>query len=194
MVYDVLQILKADPYNHIYEQNPSASPYLRSLRDTFPSFKLKGPALWINIISSQDCHLVCEDDNFEWSHLLIPYPRKRVFAQSLLEMNDQVALTDLVDGMNLTGEWGEGHFDLKGTNDVEWAEEKNTKTRAEVPLTVGSFFLEVDEGPFQLKDTWEKIVRSKESRIPGELPQGRFVTRYREVGDGDLRYADRVDV
>jgi hypothetical protein len=109
-------------------------------------------------------------------------------------MNDQVALTELVDGMNLTEEWGEVHLDLKGTNDFEWAEEKNAKTRAEVPLTVGSFFLEVDEGPFQLKDTWEKIVRSKQSRIPGDLPQDRFVTRYREVSDGDPRYADRVDV
>jgi hypothetical protein len=194
MVYDASQILKADPYDHIYEQNPSASPYLRSLRDTFPSFKLKGSGLWINIIPSQDCHFVCENDNFEWSHLLIPYPRKQVFAQSLLEINDQVALADLVDGMNLTEEWGEKYLDLKGTNDVEWAEEKNAKIRAAVPLTVGSFFLEVDDGPVQLKDTWEKIVRSKESRIPREVPQGRFVTRYRQVGDGDPRYADRVDV
>jgi hypothetical protein len=46
MAYDALQILKADPYDHIYEQNPSASPYLRSLRGTFPSFKLKGSELW----------------------------------------------------------------------------------------------------------------------------------------------------
>jgi hypothetical protein len=125
---------------------------------------------------------------------LIPYPRKQVFAQSLLEMNDQTALTDLVDGMDLTEKWGEEHLDLTGTNDVEWAEEKNAKTRAEVPLTVGSFFLEVDEGPFLLKETWEKIVRSKESRIPREMPERRFVTKYREVGDGDPRYADRVDV
>jgi hypothetical protein len=55
-------------------------------------------------------------------------------------MNDQVALADLVDGMNLTEEWGEGHLDLKGTNDVEWAEEKNAKSEQKfLSLLVRSF-------------------------------------------------------
>jgi len=41
--------------------------------------------------------------------------------QSLLDMNDLVRLTDLVDGMDLSEEWGEVHRELVGTNDIAWA-------------------------------------------------------------------------
>jgi hypothetical protein len=35
----------------------------------------------------------------------LPYPTLEIFAQSLPDTNDMVALTDLIDGMNLTEKW-----------------------------------------------------------------------------------------
>lgn len=65
-----------------------------------------------------------------------PYPNLEVFAQSLLDTQRLVDLTDLVDGMNLTEEWGEQHLDLDKTSDVLYAEKKNEKIRASVPRTI----------------------------------------------------------
>lgn len=36
----------------------------------------------------------------------LPFPRLDVLAQSLIEIMEYVDLADLVDGMNLTEEWG----------------------------------------------------------------------------------------
>jgi hypothetical protein len=44
-----------------------------------------------------------------------------VFAQSLLDTWNLVDLDDLVDGMNLTLEWGEANLELDGTVDGDWA-------------------------------------------------------------------------
>ena len=49
----------------------------------------------------------------------LPYPQLEVFAPSLLDTLDSVDLEDLVDGMNLTEQWGIENLDLSGTNDVD---------------------------------------------------------------------------
>lgn len=186
-------ILKTEPFDKVYELYKNIEPQLYSLLHTFPRFKLRGYTLWFDIIPSQDCYLDCEPSNFEWSKNGIPYPKLDVFAQSLLRTNSVTNLTDLVDGMNLTEEWGWEHLDLSGSNDVVWAQEKNEKIRASVPLTLGSCFLELDEGPFSLEETWKEIVQRKRDRIGLELPKERFETRFRPRGSGDPRSGQRED-
>jgi hypothetical protein len=63
----------------------------------------------------------------------IPYPKLEVFAQSLLEMNDEVALADLIDGMNLADEWGLENLDLEGMHDISWVKKRNEMVRGNLP-------------------------------------------------------------
>ncbi|KAF2688441.1 hypothetical protein K458DRAFT_384625 [Lentithecium fluviatile CBS 122367] len=73
----------------------------------------------------------------------LPYPSLESFEQSLLDTDDMVSLTDLVDGMGLTEEWGLRHLRVEGENDAAWAEQKNEKIRASVPATEDSYLLEL---------------------------------------------------
>lgn len=163
------------------------------MHHTFPRFKLKGIDLSFVVIPSEDCHLDCEPSKFEWSENGIPYPKLEVFAQSLLDTYSLVDLTDLVDGMDLTEEWGSAHLDLSGTNDIAWATQKNERIRASVPLTDYSFLLEPSEASWNSRDTWEDIVRTKRRRIGLELPAERYVTRFRHRGGEDPRMRQRED-
>jgi hypothetical protein len=59
--------------------------------------------------------------NFERSTTGLPYPKLEIFAQSLLDTCNAVALADFIDGMDLSEECGAEHIDLSGNNDVERA-------------------------------------------------------------------------
>lgn len=63
------------------------------------------------------------------------------------------ALQDLVDGMDLTEQWGLDHLKLDAENDVAWARRKHEKKRASVPLSFSSCMMEVTTNPFNLKET-----------------------------------------
>jgi len=102
MLEQASAVVQEDPFRQLYETCPPASPQLYSLHHTFPRFKRKGVALWFVIVPSDDCHLECEPANFERSEMGLPYPKLEIFAQSLLATNSMVALTDLIDGMDLT--------------------------------------------------------------------------------------------
>ncbi|KAH9210019.1 hypothetical protein DL95DRAFT_371459 [Leptodontidium sp. 2 PMI_412] len=150
-------LLKSAPHHEKYVQcDHDALPQVHSLLHTFPRFKMRGYNLYFDIFPAEDCHFACTPLNFEWSLMGIPYPKLAIFAQSLLDTLDMVGLCDLIDGMNLTDEWGDKNLDLTGTNDVSWALAKNENIRASVPLTMGSFFFEVDEGPLKTRELWEE--------------------------------------
>jgi len=76
--------------------------------------------LFVLVMMAQACHLSCEKQNFEYSDNGIPYPKLDVFAQSLLDAHNFVDLEDLIDGMNLTAQWGEDYLDLEGCIDQKW--------------------------------------------------------------------------
>lgn len=162
-------------------------PYPKRLFHTFPLFKLKGSVAWIQLVPSSDCHFECTPSNFERSHKGLPYARLDIFAQSLLDTYDLIDLVDLVDGMDLSLEWGIENLQLDGTVDVAWAERKNEAIRASVPLTDSSCFLEVNTAPWGRRETWERIVGGKQSRIGPEIPKEFWATRFRPKGDRDPR-------
>jgi hypothetical protein len=137
--------------------------------------------------SSSDCHMDCIPSNFDISKLGIPFPRLEVFAQSLLDMNSKVDLTDLVDGMDLTEEWGERSLQLDGLVDVDWAEKKNQAIRDSVPLTKFSGLLELEIGPTKRRDIWQHIVTRKERRLGLKCSKDFFKTRYRTHNSADPR-------
>ncbi|KAL2071338.1 hypothetical protein VTL71DRAFT_12573 [Oculimacula yallundae] len=181
-------ILKSVPYEHVYEFCKDVDiVQLYSLHHTFPRFKVKGYILWFILVPSIDRHMDCTPSNFEYSSNGLPYPRLDVFAQSQLDMRDMVTLEDLIDGMDLTEEWGAKNLDLDRTNDIPWAIEKNKKIRASVPLTLGSCFLEIATAPIVHRDTWNTLVRNKHRRMGEEHPKEFFSTQYYLKDGGDPR-------
>lgn len=139
---------------------------------------MKGVSLWFTIVPSEDCHIICDASNIEWSQTGLPYPKLEIFAQSLLDTYNEVALTDLIDGMNLTEEWGLHHLDLSGTNDLVWTQRKNEKIRSSVPLSETSCFLELPTASFNVRESWQTLTRTKDRRIGPECPKDTFVTRF----------------
>jgi len=177
-------LLQSQP---MYELCAPRPPQIGRLYHMFPLFKYKGLIQWIQLVPSQDCHFTCTPSNFEKSDKGLPYVRLDVFAQSLLDTNDWIDLVDLVDGMDLSLEWGIENLQLDGTNDVSWAERKNETIKASVPLTDTSCLLEMPTGPFSRREYWEQIVGSKMDRIGSELPKEFYATRFRPKGSKDPR-------
>jgi hypothetical protein len=159
-----------------YQMYPPRPPGLDSLLHTFPRFKIVGKALCFTLIPSDDAHIDCIPRNIERSAMNLPYPTLEIFAQSLLDTNDMVALTELIDGMDLTEQWGLEHPKLDAENDLAWTLRKNEKIRASVPLTPDSCLLERGINTINLKETWDAIVRTKERRMGAEFPEGYFAT------------------
>ncbi|PVH73495.1 hypothetical protein DL98DRAFT_431233 [Cadophora sp. DSE1049] len=180
-------LLRSDPHDTIFEPAKHERPQIRSLIHTFPRFKFKGINLFFDLVPAHDAHIICHPSNFEWSRTGLPYPKLDSYAQSLLDTLSWVDITDLIDGMDLTEEWGATHLDLDKTNDVAWAFDKNEKIRASVPLTLGSCFLEVDEGPLSLREIWDNEVRTKAKRLGEETPKEVYLTRFRVRGSRDPR-------
>jgi len=174
-----------------YETYTPRPPAPRSLLHTFPRFKVVNKALCFTLIPSEDAHIECVSPNIERSHMGLPYPILEVFAQSLLDTNDMVALTDLIDGMNLTEQWGLEHLNLDAENDLAWVWRKNEKIRASVPLDFTSCLLEISNKPINLKESWNDVVRTKERRIGAELAEGYWATRFRGVASPDPRSTER---
>jgi hypothetical protein len=100
---------------------PSALSRSGGMVHLFPRFKFKGLRLFFILMSSQACHLPCSFENIEYSHMGLPYPKLPIYAQSLLDIMNFVNLDDLIDGMNLTLEWGIQNLELEGTIDADWA-------------------------------------------------------------------------
>lgn len=75
-------------------------------------------------------------------------------------MQQLADLTDLVDGINLSEEWGEEHLDLDRTKNVDYARRKS-EIRATIPKTPVSELIELNDYPMPLRPWWERIVRNK---------------------------------
>jgi len=174
----VSSLLKSDPYTNDYiSVRPFPIPQPGSLVHTFPRFKCNGVDLYFIIAPSKDCHFKCEPSNFQRSSNGLPYPKLDVFVQSLLDTHDMVALCDVVDGTNVSEEWGNEHLDLIGTNDMEWVEWKNNIINAQKDTC--KLFCQVGTAVHSLRETWEETVRGKEKRMGWKHHKELFATRFR---------------
>lgn len=177
----------------------------QSLYHTFPRYRLNrdGPLFDFYLVPSEDWRFECVPDNFEYSaQKRIPYPKLHLFAQALLERQNVNDLQDLVDGMDLTEEWGEENLRLDdlGEDYTQWVAEKNEKIREALPpdvkaeaLELGTEVYELDEEP-DLRDTFLHLVRTKEGRIGLEISRELYATKYRAKGSADPRTQIRFTV
>ncbi|KAE8151180.1 hypothetical protein BDV25DRAFT_153037 [Aspergillus avenaceus] len=157
-----------------------------SLIHTFPRFKIRGVYLYFHIVPADDCLFNMYEVDHSPSGL--PYPKLESFAQSLLDTQRRVELEDLIDGMDLTEEWGEEHLNLDKTTDVAYAKQKNEKVLASVPPGENPMtYSGVPARPTPLREIWQYHVRGKQRRISLELPVEYFATRFHAYGRGDPR-------
>ncbi|KAK3080349.1 hypothetical protein LTS18_002237, partial [Coniosporium uncinatum] len=101
----------------------------RSLAHTYHRFSVRGWDCTFILVPSNDIHLSYEPAHIQRSLNGLPYPRLDVFVQSLLDTYNIVALCDVVDGTDVSLDWGSQHLDLAGTNDVQWAIQTNSRLR-----------------------------------------------------------------
>ncbi|KAK8004100.1 hypothetical protein PG989_003819 [Apiospora arundinis] len=185
-------LFKSEPLSKSYEPWPVNSPIPMDLLHIFPRFHLKGVHFLFFIVPTSDWLLGCDEAKCEMSFMGLPYPKLEYFAQSLLDTQRLGDLEDLVDGMNLSEEWGEEHLDLDRTSDVGHARWKNEQIRASIPETPYSELMEMDEYPKPLRPIWQDIVRKKKSRIGLELSKDHYHTRFCAIGRGDPRLRERT--
>lgn len=114
----------------------------------------------------------------------LPFPRLDLLAQSLIEIMEYVDLADLVDGMNLTEEWGLDNLDLEGLTDTEWAQRRfdfHDQSGDWLPVFLRK------EGKSK-RDIWHRVAspESKTKRL-GHKALPKDETRFRYKGQKDPR-------
>ncbi|KAI2029168.1 hypothetical protein LOZ16_006843 [Ophidiomyces ophidiicola] len=163
----------------------SALSYSERIDFAYPRFKLAGLSLFFILMPSEACHLDVTPANIEFSAMGLPYPTLPVFAQSLLDGNPGVDLEDLIDGMDLTLDWGEHHLDLGGTVDADWIWWR---------FSIAYDFNYEDErppwysSPDKRRDVWAKQTspEAKKTRQSWKY-RPNYATRFRKIGSKDPR-------
>ncbi|KAI2184890.1 hypothetical protein LOZ20_006865, partial [Ophidiomyces ophidiicola] len=163
----------------------SALSYSERIDFAYPRFKLAGLSLFFILMPSEACHLDVTPANIDFSAMGLPYPTLPVFAQSLLDGNPGVDLEDLIDGMDLTLDWGEQHLDLGGTVDADWIWWR---------FSIAYDFNYEDErppwysSPDKRRDVWAKQTspEAKKTRQSWKY-RPNYATRFRKIGSKDPR-------
>lgn len=94
-----------------------------------------------------------------------------------------VSLFDVVDGTNVSEDWGKQNLDLTGTNDREWVAWKNREMRAHQDSW--HWANEVETAIYSREDVWKEAVRGKEARLGFKHTRNLFATRFRLHGSAD---------
>ncbi len=156
----------------------------------FPRFKLIGVAVFFVLMSSEACHIPCTFEYLEHSKNQIPYPKLHVFAQSLLDTRNFVDLDDLIDGMDLTLEWGEANLLLDGNIDAEWGRWR-ALTLLEREATADDIPMWCSNPPSRRRIWEEKVSDQAKRDRQGWKHEARFKTRFWKYGQKDPRLLDR---
>ena len=163
---------------------PCAMTNVGEINRLFPRFKLNGMVCFLTILSSQNCHLPCTPETIEHGQTGLPFPKLDAYAQSLLDTNRCAALEDLIDGMNLSEEWGQRHLDLSGYTDTAWAKWMNGK----LAQIRGSYRITWSEKPKNVRDMWAKHVSAdRKKRGQGWKYNEKYETRFWRRGQIDPR-------
>lgn len=177
------------PLNEKYYPWPKILPQPGTNIHTYPRFTLKGVNFFFYISPAFEHRIDCDPQKCESSKLGVPYPKLEVFVQSLLETQRWLDLQNVVDGMNLTEEWGHDHLEFSGAGLEDYFREKNKRILESIPEGIPDLITMLPHP--DLKAQWQKIVRNKEKRIGFKLPKDKYETRFRIKGSGDPRLRDR---
>ncbi|KAK2867968.1 hypothetical protein FQN49_003286 [Arthroderma sp. PD_2] len=178
------ELLQSAPYAARYRRI-KPWPYYDpcALTHTYQRFKSRGIHHYFFLVPSIDTHIDCHPSNFTRSPRGLPYPKLDVFIQSCLDTFSMLQLCDVIDGTNISEEWGEKNLDLEGTNDVKWAKEKNKRGEEFGGKWAHGTF--AWEGRKSKREMWQSLVRTKEDRLDWTKPKDVFITQHRVIGAPD---------
>lgn len=128
-------------------------------------------------------HIDCVPSNFTRSPRGLPYPKLDVSIQSSLDPYNMLQLCDVIDGTNISEEWGERNLDHEGTTDVEWAKEKNKRGKEFGGKWAHAPFAQ--QGRRNKREMWQSLVHTKEDRLDWTKPKEVFLTQCRLIGAPD---------
>ena len=116
-----------------------------------------------------------------------------IFAQSLLDTGDLISLTDFVNGMNLSEDWGKETLDLASLSDAAWVQWKHDKIMADRRRKTPGEMTDDDyvASGFQRRQIWEENTRGKQHRCGVKHPTELYSTLFRFHNDPDPRTMDR---
>ncbi|KAL5903102.1 hypothetical protein ACKVV7_011410 [Pyricularia oryzae] len=175
-----------------YEPASPIMPQPMSLIHTYTRLKRVGIDVRFVLVPSFDMHIEITPENIVRSTNYLPYPKLEVLVQSLLERNDSMNLVDLVDGANLSEEWGNS-LDLEGTNDAEWIAAMNATViaMAKGPKDMRTLGCMAPTGLVNKRELWLRIVKTKEARLGWKKSLDLFATRFRLREEPDPWLAHR---
>ncbi|KAJ9414865.1 hypothetical protein QL093DRAFT_2449536 [Fusarium oxysporum] len=185
LVGKAVQLLQSEPHSAYYDLvEPWPCPST-SLLHTYHRFKGKGTNFYFILVPAQDVHIACEPSNITRSLRGLPYPKLSVFIQSCLDTRNETQLCDVVDGTNLSEQWGEENLELEGFNDVEWAQDINKRGREFENGRFAHWAPFAWDAPRSRRDMWQSVVRTKKDRLDWTKPSDVFITQYRIIDDPD---------
>ena len=114
----------------------------------------------------------------------LPYPKLPVYVQSLMDTKTGVDLEDLIDGMNLSEEWGEKNLDLEGYTDTKWLEGYFDAFQED---GCDEMFIPIDPTPVSRHQMWKEVVQNKKRRMGWKYPPEKYATRFRRHDSKDPR-------
>ncbi|KAK2756974.1 hypothetical protein FQN54_004942 [Arachnomyces sp. PD_36] len=155
-----------------------------SLNHKYPRFKAIGRTDFWQLLPASYCHIACLPSNIEWSKGALPYPKLPEYVQSLIDTNDLGNLDDLVDGMDLSEEWGQTNLNLEGHTDTKWAKDTIDAHRAD---GVEEMFIFIDPDPIPRRQIWQKCIRNKQRRMGWKYSPEIYSSRFRRHGSKDPR-------
>lgn len=176
------------------------------LNHKYPRFKAIGWASFWLLVPGNYCHLTVKPENIEWSlgmlqciklcllgNLLtaqggLPYPKLSVYVQSAIDSKSLLDLEELIDGMDLSEEWGHKTLDLEGQTDTQWLEDRAQAFRDD---GVDEMFIFVDPTPVSRREIWLDAVRNKQRRLGWKYSPDVYASRYRKYGSRDPRSVRR---
>ncbi|KAL4967534.1 uncharacterized protein BDV14DRAFT_197900 [Aspergillus stella-maris] len=172
------------------DPSPHCAP--TSLNYKYPRFKSQGfMAFWV-VVPESYCHIDCKPKNIEWSLGGLPYPKLHVLVQAAIDTKEGVELEDLIDGMNLTEEWGEDNIDLDGTTDTQWLENRHRAVCEDFrERGLDEMLIFLDPAPAFRREIWKHSVQNKKKRLGWERSPEKYATQYRKHGSPDPRTRNR---
>ncbi|KAH6628867.1 hypothetical protein F5144DRAFT_492409 [Chaetomium tenue] len=179
LVDDAAKLLGSNQYAEDWHPTEPWPHYDTSLVWSYHRFKGKRLNYYFVLVPSRDVHLVCDPANFTRSVRGLPYPKLDVFIQSTLDMYDDLQLVDVVDGTDVSEEWGEEHLDLDGDTDSKWAEDLNKRGAQLAGGRFGAITCFANDMPVSKRRLWQEAVRTKERRLDWTKPKEVYVTQYR---------------
>lgn len=180
---ETISLLKGETFREVCREDPSQIDKMITLYDTYPRFRrLKVQGLRFRVLSSYAAHVPCNPSSIRRSKMGVPYPKLHLFVQSRIDTRDGVDLSDVIDGMDLSEDWAAGNLDLSVTNDSRWAEWANRRIKQAHP---DARFGLTSTNPIDRKATWQKLVRTKQTRMGWKYPTDQYATRFRRHGSKD---------